>query len=55
MKTLSSAALVLGSNTGINDVALPAVVQKTTPEPSVMLPGTGVIGLAGIARHGFKV
>lgn len=41
---------------GINDVAVPTVVQQTTPEPgSLMLLGAGVIGLCGMLRHGFKV
>jgi hypothetical protein len=53
---VSGTVQVLGTDPGINDVALPTVVQHTTPEPgSLMLPGTGVIGLAGMLRHGFKV
>jgi hypothetical protein len=53
---VSGTVLVLGSDPGINDVALPTVVQHTTPEPgSLMLPGTGVIGLAGMLRDEFKV
>lgn len=47
---------IVGSDPGINDVALATMVQQTTPEPSsLMMLGTGVVGLAGVLRRGFKV